>query len=71
VLVLEADDRNTSDNQALARGLGEVGDAQVTEIHMHTDHSFLDHRIAMQAAILNWLDAIIPCASPKPRTPAK
>jgi hypothetical protein len=29
-----------------------------TEQHMHTDHPFSDHRIAMQAAIVNWLNAI-------------
>jgi uncharacterized protein len=58
VLVLEADDRNNSDNQELASRLEKAGDARVTEIHMHTDHAFSDHRIAMQAAIVNWLDAI-------------
>jgi 5-enolpyruvylshikimate-3-phosphate synthase len=25
---------------------------------MHTDHTFSDHRIAMQAAIVNWLAAV-------------
>jgi uncharacterized protein len=58
VLVLEADDRNTSDNQELASRLRKAGDAEVTEIHMHTDHPFSDHRIAMQAAIVNWLAAV-------------
>jgi pimeloyl-ACP methyl ester carboxylesterase len=58
VLMLEADDRNTSDNQELADRLRKAGDAHVTEVHMHTDHPFSDHRIAMQAAIVNWLDAI-------------
>jgi acetyl esterase/lipase len=58
VLVLEADDRNTSDNQELARRLRGAGGAEVTEIHMHTDHTFSDHRIAMQAAIVNWLGAV-------------
>jgi acetyl esterase/lipase len=58
VLVLEADDRNTLDNQELADRLRKAGDAHVTEVHMHTDHPFSDHRIAMQAAIVNWLDAI-------------
>jgi ribonuclease BN (tRNA processing enzyme) len=33
---------------------------KVAEQHMHTDHPFSDHRIAMQAAIVNWLDAIVP-----------
>ena len=58
VLMLEADDRNTSDNQELADRLRKGGDAQVTEVHMHTDHPFSDHRIAMQAAIVNWLESI-------------
>ena len=58
VLVLEADDRNTSDNQELADRLRKGGDARVTEVHMHTDHPFSDHRIAMQAAIVNWLESL-------------
>ena len=58
VFVLEADDRNTSDNQALAEALRKAGNTKVTEQHMHTDHPFSDHRIAMQTAIVNWLDAI-------------
>ena len=59
VLVLEADDRNTSDNQELADRLRKGGDARITEVHMHTDHPFSDHRIAMQAAIVNWLESIM------------
>jgi pimeloyl-ACP methyl ester carboxylesterase len=58
VLVLEADDRNTSDNQALAEALRKAGDTQVAEQHMHTDHPFSDHRIALQAAVVNWLEAL-------------
>jgi len=58
IFVLEADDRNTSDNQALAEALRKAGNMKVTEQHMHTDHTFSDHRIAMQAAIVNWLEAI-------------
>jgi len=60
VFVLEADDRNTSDNQAMAEALRKVGNLKVAEQHMHTDHPFSDHRIAMQVAIVNWLDAIVP-----------
>jgi pimeloyl-ACP methyl ester carboxylesterase len=58
IFVLEADDRNTSDNQALVEALRKAGNTKVTEQHMHTDHPFSDHRIAMQAAIVNWLDSI-------------
>ena len=59
VLVLEADDRNTSDNQELADRLRKGGDARITEVQMHTDHLFSDHRIAMQAAIVNWMESIM------------
>jgi uncharacterized protein len=58
ILVLEADDRNTADNEALAEVLRKAGNSEVTEQHIRTDHAFSDHRIAMQAAIVNWLDAI-------------
>lgn len=58
IFVLEADDRNTSDNQAFAEALRKAGNRKVTEQHMHTDHTFSDHRIAMQAAIVNWLGTI-------------
>jgi acetyl esterase/lipase len=58
ILVLEADDRNTSDNQALVEALRKAGNTNVTEQHMHTDHPFSDHRIAMQIAIVNWLATI-------------
>lgn len=68
VLVLEADDQNTSDNQELAKRLREAGDAQVTERHIRTDHSFSDHRIAMQVAVVNWLDLILPGRSASPVT---
>jgi ribonuclease BN (tRNA processing enzyme)/acetyl esterase/lipase len=60
VLILEADDRNTSDNQELANYLRRAGDTKVAEAHMQTDHPFSDHRIAMQAAVVNWLETIVP-----------
>lgn len=59
VLILEADDRNTTDNQELADRLRKAGDTHVTEIHMHADHPFSDHRIALQAAVVNWLAQIV------------
>jgi pimeloyl-ACP methyl ester carboxylesterase len=63
IFVLEADDRNTSDNQALAEALRKTGNVKVTEQHMRTDHAFSDHRITMQVAIVNWLNSIFPLGS--------
>jgi uncharacterized protein len=64
VLILEAKDRNITDNQALAEALRKAGSSQVVEKYMETDHSFSDHRIAMQVAILEWLQSL---PAPKPK----
>ncbi len=58
VLIVEADDRNTSDNQTMAAALKKLGNSQVTETHIATDHTFSDHRIALQAAVVEWLQGI-------------
>ena len=58
VLILETNDRNQDDNHALAQALRKNGDTSVTEKHMETDHSFSDHRIALQVAILDWLRSL-------------
>jgi dipeptidyl aminopeptidase/acylaminoacyl peptidase len=57
VLIMESNDRNRDDNHAMAEALRKVGNPQVTEKYTDTDHSFSDHRIAMQIAILDWLQS--------------
>jgi pimeloyl-ACP methyl ester carboxylesterase len=57
VLVVESRDGNDPDNRALAEGLRKAGDAHVTEVAMETDHGYNDHRIALQVAVLNWLQS--------------
>jgi pimeloyl-ACP methyl ester carboxylesterase len=59
-LIVEADDRNFSDNHDLAVALKGAGNSQIVETHIPTDHTFSDHRIALQAAVLEWLLAIAP-----------
>jgi len=58
ILVVEASDGNIGNNQALAEALRKAGDAQVTEVHIPADHTFSDHRIALQASVLEWLEKI-------------
>jgi pimeloyl-ACP methyl ester carboxylesterase len=58
ILVVEASDANIGNNQALAEALRKAGDAQVTEVHIPADHTFSDHRIALQASVLEWLEKI-------------
>jgi len=55
-LILTADDGLTPDNQRLADALKAAGDPDVTEIHMATDHSYSDKRIALESVIVRWLE---------------
>ncbi len=57
-LVLEANDGLGEANAAFAAALRSAGDTSVTEVHMVTDHSFSDHRIALETEVLNWLAAL-------------
>jgi uncharacterized protein len=58
VLVIESSDGNVPDNKAMAETLRKAGDAHVTEIAMETDHTYDDHRIALQVVVLNWLQSL-------------
>ncbi len=58
VFVIESSDGNVPDNHALAEALRKAGDTRVTEVHMETDHVYSDHRIALQAAVLHWLQGL-------------
>ncbi len=55
VLVIEAADGNGTTDRALAATLRREGDAHVTERSMDTDHSYSDHRIALEEAVVTWL----------------
>jgi pimeloyl-ACP methyl ester carboxylesterase len=55
VLLVEADDQNRADMAALAAALRAKAAVQLVEKPLATDHSFSDHRIALQAIIVNWL----------------
>ena len=56
VLILTADDGLTPDNQRLAAALKAAGDADVTEEHVATDHSYSDHRIGLESTVVRWLE---------------
>jgi uncharacterized protein len=55
LLVLTADDGLASDAAALIQAINASGGKQVTSSHVATDHSWSDHRIALQSTILTWL----------------
>jgi uncharacterized protein len=58
VLDITANDGLRASNEELVTALTHTG-AQVTSLHMDTDHGFSDHRIALETAILAWLDKTI------------
>jgi len=55
VLLIEADDQNRPDMEALAAALRKKGAATLQQIAIPSDHSFSDHRIAFQSAVVEWL----------------
>jgi pimeloyl-ACP methyl ester carboxylesterase len=58
ILVLTSDDGLAPSNDAFVEALHKAGNTQVTAIHMATDHSYSDHRIALEQAVLQTLDSL-------------
>ena len=60
MLVLTSDDGLTPSNDAFVAALQHAGGTRATTLHLPTDHSYSDHRIALQLAVLNFLAALPP-----------
>lgn len=58
VLVVSADDRYVSSDDALVSALRAHRGQSITAVHMNTDHVYSDHRIALQAALIEWLQSL-------------
>jgi alpha/beta superfamily hydrolase len=58
VLLVEADDQNHADMEALASALRQKGSARLEQKAVATDHSFSDHRIALQTIVIDWLQQL-------------
>lgn len=56
-LLIAADDGNWPDTQRLATRLRALGDRSVEAQHVATDHSYSDHRIALESMVVGWLQA--------------
>jgi uncharacterized protein len=57
VLILTSDDGFAATGNAAAAAIETVGGPKPTLIHMATDHSFDDQRVALAARIVQWLEA--------------
>jgi pimeloyl-ACP methyl ester carboxylesterase len=58
LLVVTSDDGLAPVNDALVEALRSAGDTRVTTTHMPTGHSYSDHRIALQQAVLDALSSL-------------
>ncbi len=55
LLVLTSDDGNEANDTALVTAIRKAGGHDVSEDHAATDHSWSDHRIALEALVIDWL----------------
>jgi uncharacterized protein len=58
ITVITSDDGLTPDNDKLLAALERAGDRHAKGLHISTDHSYSDHRIALQQAVIEALEPI-------------
>jgi uncharacterized protein len=58
VLITTSDDGLAASEGALADALRKAGDTKVSLVHMATDHGYSDHRIALEAGVIEWLETL-------------
>jgi len=58
VLLVEANDQNSTDMEALASVLRQKSTTGLEQIAVPTDHSFSDHRLALQSIVVRWLEKL-------------
>jgi pimeloyl-ACP methyl ester carboxylesterase len=57
-LALTSNDGLAANTDALVAAIRAKGGIEVSERHMATDHSWSDHRVALQVAVLTWLEQL-------------
>jgi uncharacterized protein len=58
LLLVSSDDGYAECSHALAAAIGAIDGSRLSCQHFATDHSYSDHRIRLQTAVLQWLAAI-------------
>jgi acetyl esterase/lipase len=58
LLAITSDDGLAPDTDALVKEIKAKGGHNVTVMHMATDHSYSDHRIALESAVITWLGGL-------------
>ena len=60
LFVLTSDDGLADLSDVLSKAVKDGGGKQIKTLHVATDHSWSDHRIALQAAVVTWLEGLMP-----------
>jgi hypothetical protein len=55
---ITSDDGLAPDTDVPAKAIEAKGGNEVTVMHMATDHSYSDHRIALESAVITWLGGL-------------
>jgi pimeloyl-ACP methyl ester carboxylesterase len=55
ILIINSNDGYAADSDALGDAIARHGAPAPTRVHMPTDHAYSDHRIALQQAVVDWL----------------
>ena len=58
LLVMTSDDGLAPQGDALVKAVRALGNSRVTTVHELTDHSWSDKRIALESAIIDWLQRL-------------
>lgn len=58
ILLVEADDQNHADMEALATALHQKGAVALEQRAVATDHSFSDRRLELQTIVIHWLEKL-------------
>jgi hypothetical protein len=58
LLLVTSNDGFSAGSDALARAVERTGSHGLRREHFPTDHSYSDHRIALQVEVLTWLDTL-------------
>jgi len=58
ILVITSDDGLAPENEAFVAAAKKAGGTKINAAHMATDHSYSDHRIALETTVLEWLASL-------------
>jgi pimeloyl-ACP methyl ester carboxylesterase len=58
ILVITSDDGLAPPNDAFVEALRQAGNTRVAKVHIATDHSYSDHRIALEETVLDTLSSL-------------